>query len=242
MAVGADYGLILFSGEEHKAFPFPQGARRETKDIQSMAWDGANLHVVSAKNAYVWDRKTTVRARPFPQDGTGGFEELRCVLAGPKGLIEAWRTRWVLGGESRPAEDILCLASDGNRVFYGSRDGQLGVLGEELLHRFPDQPIRHMVWAHQRLWIAAAGGLYSLGEGLEQVLDREPYGLCMDPYGRLWVLSAEGPALSESGETPRTLGLEIHRPWSIGANESGLWIGERGGLSRWSWAPESSAG
>jgi len=241
MAVGADYGLILFEGEQWTGFPFPKGARRECKDIQDLAWDGDALHVVSAKNAYIWDRDSPVRSRSFPLDGAGGFEELRSLHMGNQGLIEAWRNHWVLGDKSGPAADILCMASHKNEVFYGARDGQMGVLGGEVLHRF-DGPLRHLAWAHHRLWIAAAGGLFCYSSNtLKQIQDTEPFGLCTDNWGRLWVLNTSGPALSQEGEAPQSLGLKIERPWSIGSNASGLWVGQRGGLTRWDWAPEPYA-
>jgi hypothetical protein len=243
VAVGSDYGLVIFQGDSFKSFPFPKGARREMRDILDLAWDGTCLHIVSAKNAYRWNLEKEIHTLAFPKDGKGGFEELRCVLAGPKGLIEAWRTRWVSQGRSHPAEDILCMATDMERVFFGSRNGQLGVLDGEVLHNF-EHPIRHLAWAHDRLWIAAAKSFWTLvpGESPIQIEDREPFGLCTDPHGRLWRLHATGPGYSGHGEVPKALNLQINRPWSIGANKAGLWVGQRGGLSRWLWDPESHAG
>jgi hypothetical protein len=243
MAIGSDYGLVVLRGETRTSFPFPPGARHEMRDIQDLAWDGEWLHVVSAKNAYRWNLTNEVHTLAFPKDGKGGFEELRCVLAGPEGLIEAWRTRWVSQGESHPAEDILCMATDNDRVFFGSRNGQLGILNGEALHNF-GQPIRHMAWAHDRLWIAAAKAFWTLvpGEAPTLIEDREPFGLCTDPQGRLWRLHATGPGCSEHGEAPNSLDVQINRPWSIGVNKTGLWVGQRGGLTRWLWAPKSHAG
>jgi len=243
VAVGSDYGLVILNGDRFEPFPLPQGARREMRDIQDLAWDGTWLHVVSAKNAYRWNLANELHTQAFPKDGKGGFEEMRCVLAGPKGMIEAWRTRWVLQGQSRPSKDILCMATDNDRVFFGSRNGQLGILGDEVLHDF-GQPIRHMAWAHDRLWIAAAKAFWTLVPGSPplQIEDREPFGLCTDPHGRLWRLHATGPGYSEHGEVPNPLDVEINRPWSIGVNKTGLWIGQRGGLTRWLWDLKSHVG
>jgi hypothetical protein len=242
-AVGSDYGLVVLKGESARPFPFPQGARHEMRDIQDLAWDGKWLHVVSAKNGYRWDLKDTVHTVAFPQDAAGGFEELRGVFNGPNGLIQAWRMRWILNDVSQPAEDILSMATNGVDVFYGSRTGILGVLGGKTCTRF-EGPIRHLTWAHNRLWIAADKALWTLfpGEPATQIQRPEPYGLCTDPLGRMWCLGADGLAQSENGETPTARGHSIQRPWSIGANSVGLWVGQRGGLSRWLWASESNEG
>jgi len=245
MAIGADYGLALVSGEKVNAFPFPKGARKESMDVQSLAFDGHSLHVVTTKNAYAWDLKQSVRAKPFPRDNDGGFEELRVVAMGPNGLIEAWREHWVCDGQSHPGEDILSIASNSEVAYYGTRGGQLGIFSGPILHRFIDDghacPIRHLAWAHQRLWIAAAGAIYTYqGEQLTKVRDGEPFGFCVDPQGRLWSLDPQGVSLSNDTGELRRLQLKIERPWSIGADAQGLWIGQRGGISRWSWAPTPS--
>lgn len=233
VAIGSDYGLVLMTGDRVESFPFPAGARRECKDIQALAWAEGELHVASAKNAYRWDGKGPVRARSFPLDGKGGFEELRTVYAGPNGLIEAWRTRWVCGEETQAAEDILCLARSGDRVFYGSRSGRLGLLSGELIHEFPDEPVRHLAWAHEKLWIASNGGLHTWTSELKQVGSPEPFGLSVDAKGRLWTLDARGLSLSQTGEPPERLNAAISQPWAIGSSSEHLWVGRRGGVVRW---------
>lgn len=237
MAVGSDYGLVVLQGDIATPFPFPQGARHEMRDILDLAWDGKWLHVVSAKNAYRWDLKDKVHTIAFPQDAAGGFEELRGVFNGPNGLIQAWRTRWVLKDLSQPAEDILCMTTHEEDVFYGSRTGILGVLGGREIARFSG-PIRHLTWAHNRLWIAADKALWTLlpGESAKRIQSPEPYGLCADAQGRLWHLGDSGLFCSQKGEPPTAFAQPIARPWSIGANSVGLWVGQRGGLSRWLWA------
>jgi hypothetical protein len=240
MAIGSDYGLVVLRGVTPTAFPFPPGARHEMRDIQDLAWDGEWLHVVSAKNAYRWNLKDKVHTVSFPRDKTGGFEELRGVFSGPDGLIEAWRTRWVLNGTSHPAEDFLCMASNSTEVFCGSRSGNLSLLGGDCIAQF-EGPIRHMIWAHGRLWIAATKALWTLFPGSQpvQIKDTEPFGLCTDPFGRLWCLGAKDISCSTEGDSPAPVDLPIARPWAIGANSAGLWVGQKGGLSRWLWASES---
>ena len=233
VAIGSDYGLILMQGDRATPFPFPAGARRECKDIQSMAFSGGELHVVSAKNAYRWDTQSAVRSRSFPLDGLGGFEELRCVFAAPEGLIEAWRTRLVYEQTTQQADDILCFASNGKEVFFGTRSGRVGILGGEDLAQFDGEPVRHLAWAHDRLWIAGDGALQSYSDSLNRHGSPEPFGLSTDQHGRLWALDARGLSVSVQGGSPERLPERLVQPWDLGCTPGHLWVGRRGGLVRW---------
>ena len=233
VAVGSDYGVVLMDGDTPAPFPFPAGARRECKDIQSMAFAEGELHVVSAKNAYRWDTQSDVRSRSFPLDGLGGFEELRCVFTGPEGLIEAWRTRLVYRDTTEKADDILCFASDGERVFYGTRSGQIGILGGEDIAHFRGEPVRHLAWAHDQLWIACDGSLHSYAGSLQRHGSPEPFGLAADSKGRLWTLDARGLSVSNDGASPQRLKEPLVQPWDLGCTSRNIWVGRRGGLVRW---------
>ena len=235
VAVGSDYGLILMDGDKATPFPFPAGARRECKDIQSMAFADGELHVVSAKNAYRWDTQSDVRSRSFPLDGLGGFEELRCVFAGPAGLIEAWRTRLVYQETTEKADDILCFARNADTVFFGTRSGRVGVLQGGDIARFDGEPVRHLAWAHNQLWVASNGALHSYADGsLTKHSSPEPFGLATDHQGRLWALDARGLSVSTGGEAPVRLSEALLQPWDLGCTPGHLWVGRRGGLVRWS--------
>mgnify|MGYP001212373584 CR=1 FL=1 len=234
VVVASDYGAVIFQGDDVTPFPFPKGARKENRDIQSIAWAGGELHLISSKNAFRWDGSDSVRARHFPKDGDGGYEELRLVFESPDGPIEAWRMHTVSAGQSHASKDLLSMATDGARIFTGSRCGELALFQGQVLHQFDSEPIRHLHWAMGRLWIGAGGQLWSWKDSLVSHPGPPPFGLAGVPNERPWVLDPLGLHQLREDGSREPMARGIDQPWSLSVTPGQIWVGRRGGLIRWS--------
>jgi len=222
LAAGSDYGLALRRGGAWSPFPFPAGARREARRVESLALHEGALHVVSARNHYAWPFAGVARGAGFPRDAYKADIELRAVFAHPDGrLLRAWRTH--LEGAGGPG-DLISFATDGEQVYAGSLDGRLVVVDGPEIRRF-DGPVRYLAWSDGALHVAAAGGLHTWRSGAWSEQSGEPYAL-HEHEGALYAL--RGGALWRDG---LRLAIPFVRPWSLGSAGVHLAVGEVGGLS-----------
>lgn len=221
LAAGSDYGLVLRQRGTWAPFPFPRGARREARRVESLALHEGSLVVVSARNQYVWPFSGTARGTGFPRDAYKADIELRAVFSHPDGrLLRAWRTH--LDGGEGPGE-IISFATDGERVYGGTLDGRLVQVDGDELRRF-EGPVRHLAW-HGGLHVAADGGHHVLEGGTWRTTPGEPYGLHAH-RGSLYALRRG--ALWRDG---RRLPIELQRPWALGSAGAELAVGEVGRLT-----------
>jgi hypothetical protein len=232
IALGTDYGLVLYRQGRFEDFPFPAGARRESRCIESMALHEGQLYVATTRNWYVWDFEGEASGRGFPTDAHGEFDEIRTFFSTPGGLLKAWRSH--LEGAEGPA-DCLCFARSPLAIYAGCRDGALHRLGEGEIHRFKTEgyaaPIRHLAYSDGSLWVGAAGALHRLREGAWQSREEEPFALSVDPQGQLWSAHPSGLRRSQ-GDWPTDAGgeFQIERPWSLAHTEGSTWVGTLGGV------------
>lgn len=228
LALGADYGLVLRRRGHFLPFPFPRGARRESRRVEAMAAHQGVLHVATMKSLYTWPFKGEAAGRGRPSDGDRGFDDLRALHSGPEGLLKGWRTH-LEGGEGPPECISFATAWDG-QVFAGTIDGALWQVGKGLVRRFESRgrgrPLRHLAFAHDSLWVACDGALHRWdGQQAWTQREGEPYGLHSDGHGRLWSLAQGRLWVSDDGEQTRPMSLKLSRPWALGSNSEGLWIG-----------------
>lgn len=232
LAVGSDYGMVLYRRGHFLPFPFPLGARRENRHVADLAELDGVLHVATMKGHFTWPFRGEATGRGHPQDGAGGFDDLRALHVGPKGLLVGWRTH--LDGGEGPGE-CIAFATWRGRVYAGTMDGRLVEVDGDELRRFErggrGRPIRYMAAAHDRLWLAV-DGRHHRWDGRTWESDRvEPYALHA-AEGRLWALAEGGLWRSDAGEWPRRVDLDLLRPWALGSLPGELWIGLKGGLVR----------
>jgi hypothetical protein len=233
MAAGSDYGLVLWQQGQWQHFPYPKGARREGRRVESMAWHDGALYVATQKNWYRWPFSGEAVGRGFERDAYGVVIELRTFHSGPKGLLRAWQDR--LEGGVGPG-DIICFVNSPLGVFAGTLDGQLWRIDQGLLRRFERNgrpaPVRYLAWAHNRLWVASAGALHTWdGQAWEQ-REGEPYSLHSGTDGALWALRQGALQVSRSGGWPQRVSLALERPWALATLGTELWIGCVGRLLR----------
>ena len=238
--LGCDHGLVRVGEETSAVLAFPDGSRREARDVLSMALLGEVLHVATQRGIYTLT-DGVLDGRGLPPDGAGGFDDLRAIHVHQGRLLKAWRTQ-LEGGEGPP--DIQCFANASTgQVFAGTRDGLLVEVDGGPVRQFNDgvheAPIRHLAWSQGALWVAAAGGLHRMGEGKWTAQAQEPLALCTDPRDRLWALFGESLAVAETG-WPTPVQVRLSRPWCIAATDAALWIGARGALYRLSFSPRGS--
>ncbi|MCB9761231.1 MAG: hypothetical protein H6739_15425 [Alphaproteobacteria bacterium] len=231
LALGSDYGLTLWREGQLTPFPFPQGARRESRRVEAMAVFDGTLHVGTQTSFYTWPFHGEAAGRGRPRDGAGGYDDLRALFATPDRLLQGWRTH-LEGGEGPP--ECLCFAAGwGGAVFAGTLDGALWQVDGAEVRRFErdgrGRPVRHLAFAHGALWVAAAGGLHRWDGAAWQTRGGEPYALHADPGGTLWALEAGRLWRSTDGGWPRPLPLRFARPWALGSTPGRLWIGRKGG-------------
>ena len=221
LAVGSDYGLVLYRDRSWAPFPFPRGARREARRVESLALHDGALVVVSARNQYVWPFSGTARGTGFPRDAYKADVELRAVFAHPDGrLLRGWRTH-LEGGEG-PGE-LISFTTDGTRVFGGTLDGRLVQVDGAELRRF-EGPVRSLAWPGG-LHVAADGAHHLWRDGAWSSTPGEPYALHAHG-GALY--SLRRGALWCGGQR---LPLELQRPWALGSAGRHLAIGEVGRLT-----------
>ena len=92
LAAGSDYGMVLIAGDKVQPFPFPQGARREMRGVTALAVFNGALHASTERGYFYWPFRGVAAGRGFPQDGAGGFDDLRSLYAAPQALLKGWRT------------------------------------------------------------------------------------------------------------------------------------------------------
>ncbi len=238
--LGCDHGLVRLGEDTSAVLSFPDGTRREARDVLSMALLGDVLHVATHRGIYTLT-EGVLDGRGLPPDGVGGFDDLRAIHAHQGRLLKAWRTK--LEGGKGPG-DIQCFVSaPAGRLFGGTRDGLLVEVDGGPLRQFHDgaheAPIRHLAWSQGALWVAAAGGLHRMKEGNWTAQAQEPLALCTDPRDRLWVLIGESLAVAES-DWPARVKVRLSRPWCLAASDEALWVGARGALYRLSFSSRGS--
>lgn len=239
LAVGSDYGMVLRRGEHFLPFPFPAGARREMRRVESMAEipgeQGGCLHVATARGSFTWPFRGEAAGKGLPRDGEGGFDDLRALHAAPWGLLRGWRSH--LEGAEGPGE-CIAFASLGERVFAGTLDGRFVELFESgpqrELRRFTrggkGRPVRYLAAAHGSIWLACDGAHYRWDGELWSQDQVEPYGYASEP-GRLWAIARGGLWLSTGG-WPSPVEAELVRPWALAVHGGELFVGCKGGLVR----------
>ncbi len=233
VVAGSDHGLVLISDETIAPAPFPQGSRKEARDVLSLAWHNEVLHIATTRGQYTWDLEGPVKGRGLPQDGSGGFDDLRGLYTTGSRLLKARRTH-IEGGEG-PA-DVLCFTQDDQEnVFVGTSNGVLAQLDGPELERYRKDghtaPVRHLAWCQDSLWIAAAGALHRHTASTRDSRPGEPLALCTDHTGRLWSIERDQLAMGH-GDWPTPIALQLERPWCLSASPTALWIGARGGVYR----------
>ena len=233
IVAGSDHGIVLLSDDSIFPAPFPQGSRKEARDVLSLAWHQETLHIATSRGQYTWELEGPVTGRGLPKDGVGGFDDLRCIYSAGDRLLKGWRTH-LEGGQGPP--EALCFARDDqDRVYVGTSSGLLTELnGSELEQYRRDghaSPVRHLAWCQNALWIAAAGALHKRTPAGQDSRPREPLALCSDHLNRLWSIEGNQLAVGQ-GDWPTPIPVSLERPWCLAASQDALWVGARGGIYR----------
>lgn len=232
MAVGSDYGMVLIAGDAVQPFPFPKGARREMRGVTSLAVFGGALHASTERGYFSWPYRGVAAGKGFPQDGAGGFDDLRAVFGAPNALLKGWRTH-LEGGEG-PGECISFCVGWQQRVFAGTLDGHLHEVNVGPVRRFESEgrgrPVRQLSMGAGHLWAAAAERLWRWDGVQWEAGGSEPYALTSDGKDRLWALAEGGLWCSQTGVFPERIPLSLERPWQLTADRDRLWVGCRGSL------------
>lgn len=233
VALGSDYGLTLWRNGRFTPFPWPAGCRREARRVEAMALERGALWVATSQALVRWDFRSDPTVRKHGPDSEEGWDELRCMLSTPSGLLRGYRTGLV-GAEGQAdtalAETFALAEAPGGVVYAGTGGGELWVVGEPGAVRSmsprPHQPVRHLAFADGLLHVAAAGAHHRFDGASWTSAEPEPTAFAVDRRGRLWLL-AEGRLFSwtRTGAVPVPVALE--RPWSLCAVGERLWIGGR---------------
>ncbi|MCP4808149.1 MAG: hypothetical protein GY913_31165 [Proteobacteria bacterium] len=233
LALGSDYGMVLWRDGHMLPFPFPIGARREMRRVEALAEHDGVLHVATMKGRFTWPFRGEAAGKGLPLDGRGGFDDIRSLHARPDGLLVGWRTH--LEGGKGPG-DCLCFADFDGGVVAGTMDGRFVQVDGDEIRRFErdgkGRPIRYMAAAFGHVWLAAVEAHHRWDGGRWSSSEVEPYALHTDDAGRLWMLARGGLWVSEDGSWPRRLDVALDRPWALGSVPGELWVGRRGGLVR----------
>ncbi len=242
VAIGSDYGLQIGSNAGFQSFPWPAGARREARRVEAMLAMRDVLYVATQQALYTWDYQGDPHAKKHPADTDAGYDDILALThLGTRPLV-AWRTH--LEGGVGPA-DILSFATDPNGVVYaGTRTGEVWVVdgggpvrtfsGERVLREgvagSVGRPVRHLAFAEQHLWAAAAEGLHRFDGAAWSSEPGEPGALAADEAGRLWLIRDGAVYVRDRGELQRVeTGLE--RPWAIACLPGAVWVGGVGGVA-----------
>ncbi|MCB9742479.1 MAG: hypothetical protein H6740_07770 [Alphaproteobacteria bacterium] len=234
LALGSDYGMVLWRDGHFLPFPFPDGARRESRRVEAMAVHEGALHVATATSSYTWPFHGQAAGRGRPSDGRGGFDDLRALHSSGGRLLRGWRTH--IEGAEGPPECISFATAWAGRVFAGTLDGRLWELDVGEVRRFErggrPRPVRHLAFFDDALWVAAAGQLHRFDGQTWTSREGEPTALHVDLEGTLWALEAGRLWRAERGGWPRAAELHLGRPWALGSEPGALWIGLKGGAAR----------
>ena len=232
LAAGSDYGMVLIAGDTVQPFPFPQGARREMRGVTALAVFNGALHASTERGYFYWPFRGVAAGKGFPQDGAGGFDDLRSLYAAPHALLKGWRTH--LEGGDGPGECISFCTGWQQGVFAGTLDGHLHQVNVGPVRRFESEgrgrPVRQLSMGAGHLWAAAAERLWRWDGSTWQAGGSEPYALTSDGRDRLWSLAEGGLWCSEVGEFPERVAVDLERPWQLGVQGEHLWVGCRGSL------------
>lgn len=232
MALGSDYGLTLYQDGVFRSFPWPVGARREARRVEALAMHGGCLYVGTSQNIFRWNFVSPVEGSRHGRDQEDGWDDICCLFSYGDTLFQGFRTR-LYGGEGPP--DVLCMAADPatGRVFAGTRDGVLFLLGQGVIRRFEQRrydgrmkgrPIRHLAFADGYLWVAADDTLHRFDGTSWFSRGSEPTAFTVDAKGRLWAL-AEGKLWYQSGGWLLPVPVPLQRPWCLAARPGELWVG-----------------
>lgn len=229
LAIGSDYDMLLWRNGQLLAFPFPEGARRESRRVESMAVFEGALHVATQRSVYVWPFRGVASGRGHPGDGLEGFDELRALHATKDRLLYGWRTR--LEGGVGPPDTISFATAWQGRVFAGSASGALWEVDVGPIRAFEargrPQPVRQLAFAHRQLWVGAAGALHRWDGAAWRSEPGEPTAFAA-VEDRLYLLKEGG--LFVADPEPRRLPHTLSWPWALGSTPGRLWVGCRGGL------------
>ncbi|MCB9793542.1 MAG: hypothetical protein H6741_12535 [Alphaproteobacteria bacterium] len=236
LALGSDYGMVLWRQGHFLPFPFPEGARRESRRVEAMAVHADELHIATQKSSYTWPFEGIAAGRGLPSDGRGGFDDLRALHSSGGVLYRGWRTH-LEGGEG-PPECIAFATGWGGQVFAGTLDGEIWSVDQKMLQRFSragkPRPVRHLAFQPEPglLWVAAAGQLHRFDGAAWQSRDGEPTALHVDAAGRLWALGEGRLWRGLGGDWPTPVTGPLGRPWALGSTPEALWLGLKGGAMR----------
>lgn len=233
VALGSDYGLLLWRDGRFAPFPWPAGARRENRRVEAMVVHDEHLYVATSQSLFCWDFGAEVTNRKHGRDDEDGWDDLNALESAGGRLLIGWRTRFE-GGDGPP--DVISMAADPAGVVYaGTRDGRLFVIdGGGPIRVFGDhkgRPIRHLAFAQGALWVAAHGALHRFDGHTWTTAAPEPTAFAVDAADRLWALAEGKLHVLQAGQlTP--IPLPIDRPWSLAATPDTLWIGGREWVGR----------
>ncbi len=228
VALGSDYGLTIWKNGRFTPFPWPAGCRREARRVEAMALDRGALWVATSQALVRWDFRGEPTIRKHGADEEEGWDELRCLLAGPNGLLRGYRTRFD-GGDAPP--DVFALVEvPGGAVYAGTGAGELHVVDAcGPLRSFasgPHQPVRHLAFADGALHVAAGGRHHRFDGASWSSTAPEPTAFSVDRRGRLWSL-LDGKVTVATREGTKVVPAPVERPWSLCAAGDRLWIGGR---------------
>jgi hypothetical protein len=234
LAAGTDYGVSVLSDSWSPA-TLSRGARREGYRAQALGVRGDQL-CVATDTAWLEIPLDggPIRGRRLPPDGEDGRDDVRCMLAVGGELWVGWRCRFE--GASGPP-DVLSMAIDpAGFVWLGTLGGGLWIANAGgPVRAFEDvrgRPVRHMTFASDVLWVAAAGALHRFDGATWSRRAGEPTALATGPDWRLAALR-DGRVEVDAGDPegwPVPLDLPVTRPWCLAFARGALWVGAPGGL------------
>lgn len=220
LAIGADRGLVLRRGSRFLPFPWPRGARPESR-VEALALHEGVLHVATRRARFQWRLAGPVSGGGMPLDAGGVYDEVR-AMASLEGLLVGWRTH--LEGAPGPPDCSAFTRALGHR-WAGTLGGELVDLDGPTRRTLPG-PVRHLLGSPEALLVAAGGCLHRYDGKMWTERAGEPYALAWHQgavaelrQGRLWL---DG--------RPRPHALD--RPWSLASTEGELWVGSLGALHR----------
>ena len=230
VALGSDYGLTLWRRGRFEPFPWPAGARREARRVEAMAMHQGALWIATSQCLVSWDFRGEPTLRKHGADDEQGWDELRCLLSTPGGLLRGLRTGLVGVEGAPPLREVFALAATpGGVVYAGTGSGQLHVVGGGAPIATlggPHRPVRHLAFADGLLHVAA-GDQHHVFDGCTWSRSApEPTAFAVDARGRLWLV-AEGGVYAWTRGGPVRLDLAVERPWALAATADRLWIGGR---------------
>lgn len=226
VALGSDYGLTLWEGERFRPFPWPAGARREARRVEAMAVHRGALWVATSQSLVRWDFRGEPTVKKHGADAEEGWDELRCLLSTPSGLLRGFRTGLVDGADARGLPEVFALVTaPGGVVYGGTAGGDVHVIGGGPVHRCRG-PIRHLAFAEGELHVAGGERHHRFNGARWTSSEPEPTAFAVDRRGRMWML-AEGKLFVWTRAGALAIPVVLDRPWTLCAAGDQLWIGGR---------------